>query len=77
MTRFTKMISELILAVTVVSAFILTVFGAIMIKSPELLPTLITYAIGAGCVLFGIVLILSVARGAIENAGTEKVGTKK
>ena len=54
------------IAVSVAASLLLVAAGCLIIAAPELLPTVIVYATGIGCVLLGIVLSLSVLRSALE-----------
>ncbi len=72
MKAFVKKISEFILAISIAASIVLVAIGCAIIAVPELLPTILIYGIGIGCVLLGVTLILSFLRSAAENS-TRKI----
>ncbi len=67
MKAFVKKISEFIIAISIAASIVLVAIGCAIIAVPELLPTILIYGIGIGCVLLGITLILSFLRSAAES----------
>lgn len=67
MRAFVKKISEFIIAISIAASIVLVAIGCAIIAVPELLPTILIYGIGIGCVLLGVTLILSFVRSAAES----------